>query len=142
MKTAESPQVTLAGIWHNQHNSQMHLEIDDTGKIAGYFLSGVNTVEEPSQTYPLTGFARGNVLAFCVDFGSHGCMTTWIGQLVDPQTKHFQAMWQMVAAVNEDKEKEWKSFWTGQDVFDSGPRTCDVTPQPSEASHPMYCSLV
>lgn len=142
MKTKEPIQTVLAGVWHNQHNSQMHLEIDESGKIAGYFISGVHTAGDPSESYPLTGFARGDVFAFCVDFANHGTMTTWVGQITDPEKRHFQAMWQMVADVNQDKQNSWKSVWTGQDTFDIGPRQSEVCLRPADASHPTYCSLI
>lgn len=142
MKTRAKIQTILSGIWHNQHNSQMHLEIDESGKIAGYFISGVNAAGDPSDTYPLIGFARGDVFAFCVDFSNHGSMTTWIGQIIDPEKKNFQAMWQMVVDVNQDKKASWKSTWTGQDTFELGPRPSEVCLRPSDASHPTYCSLV
>jgi hypothetical protein len=142
MKTKEPIQKVLSGVWHNQHNSQMHLEVDDGGKIAGYFITGVNTAGDPSDTYPLTGFARGDVFAFCVDFSNHGTMTSWVGQITDPEKRNFHAMWQMVADVNQDKKNSWKSIWTGQDTFELGPRASEVCLRPADASHPTYCSLI
>ncbi|MBA3859482.1 MAG: hypothetical protein C0507_21470 [Cyanobacteria bacterium PR.3.49] len=142
MKIKNPIERVLTGVWHNQHNSQMQLEIDEAGKIAGYFISGVNTAGDPSDTYPLVGFARGDVFAFCVDFSNHGTMTTWVGQIIDPEQRNFQAMWQMVADVNQDKKSAWKSIWTGQDTFESGPRKSEVCARPKDASHPTYCSLV
>lgn len=142
MKTKEPIQKVLAGVWHNQHNSQMHLEIDEAGKIAGSFISGVNAAGDSSDTYPLIGFARGDVFAFCVDFFNHGTMTTWVGQIIDPEKRTFQTMWQMVADVNQDKKSSWKSIWTGQDIFEIGPRESEVCLHPADASHPTYCSLI
>ena len=118
------------------------LEVDESAKIAGYFLNGVNSPDEHSETYPLTGFARKDVFAFCVDFSRHGCMTTWVGQILDADSKSFSAMWQMIADVNQEKELSWKSTWVGQDCFETGPRESEVCEQPSRASHPIYCSLV
>ncbi len=142
MKIKEPIQSVLAGIWHNQHNSQMQIEVDESGKITGYFITGVSTTGDKSDKYPLVGFARGDVFAFCVDFTIHSSMTTWVGQIIDPEKKHFQAMWQMVADVNQDKKRTWKSTWFGQDTFDAGPRETEVCPRPGEASHPLYCSII
>ncbi|HIA51527.1 MAG TPA: hypothetical protein EYN91_05490 [Candidatus Melainabacteria bacterium] len=131
---------TLAGVWHNQHNSQIHLEIDESGKIAGYFLNGINSPGGRSESYPLTGFARGDVFSFCVDFSKHGCMTTWVGQIVEE--RRFQAMWQMISDVHQNKDLCWKSTWIGQDTFEFGPRESEICDQPCSASYPLYCSLI
>lgn len=85
MKTQIRVQSTLVGVWHNQHNSEMHLEIDESGKIVGSFINGVSSREQESESFPLTGFARGDVFSFCVDFSKYGCMTTWVGQIVDEE---------------------------------------------------------
>lgn len=142
MKTKESVQKLLSGIWHNQHNSQMHLEIDESGKITGYFLSGTISSEEASNSYPLTGFTVGAVFSFCVAFSNHGTVTTWIGQVVDNEEETFDASWQMVVDAHQNKEHSWKSTWSGQDKFFRGPRELHICPSPDDASHPLYCSII
>lgn len=142
MKTKEQVQKLLSGVWHNQHNSQMHIEVDESGKIAGCFLSGVISQEDTATYYPLTGFALGDVFAFSVAFSNHGTITTWIGQVVDEEGASFEASWQMVVDANQDKEKSWKSKWSGQDRFVRGPRELETCPSPKDASHPLYCSII
>lgn len=142
MKTKEEVQKLLSGIWHNQHNSQMHIEVDESGKITGCFTSGVISREDSTTTYPLTGFAVGDVFSFSVAFSNHKTITTWIGQFVDNEENSFEASWQMVADAQQKKSQSWKSTWTGRDVFQKGERKSETCPGPKEASHPMYCSLV
>jgi hypothetical protein len=141
--TAErETQALLSGVWHNQHNSEMRLEIDETGKIAGAFMNGVDALGDCSETFPLTGFAKDDIFAFCVDFSKYGCMTTWIGQIVDSESKSFRAMWHMVADAHQDKRLDWKSIWTGQDEFSAGPRKSELSNQPGPKSHPMFCGII
>ncbi|HEY9784105.1 MAG TPA: avidin/streptavidin family protein [Candidatus Obscuribacterales bacterium] len=142
MKTKLPVKPLLKGVWHNQHNSEIQLEIDQTGKISGSFITGVMTQGHRSETFPLTGFAGGDVFAFCVDFSKHGCMTTWVGQIIDPASKRFHANWQMIADVYQKEDLEWKSTWVGQDVFDAGPRETEVSNHKAPASHPMYSSII
>jgi hypothetical protein len=142
MKTKVPARSVLAGIWHNQHNSQMHLEIDESGKIAGSFINGISATGGRSETFPVTGFAREDVFAFCVDFSKYGCMTTWVGQVLDPDTKRFQAMWQMIADVHRHEELAWKSIWIGQDVFEVGARETEISTATTPASHPLHCTII
>ena len=142
MTTLTSPTKILAGVWHNQHNSEMHLEIDETGKIVGSFVNGISKGGGRSETFPLTGFARTDVFSFCVDFSRYGCMTAWVGQIVDPANKRFVASWQMIVDANQNKELIWKSTWIGQDTFESGPRKCEVSNERSPASHPLFCGII
>jgi len=135
-------QTLLSGIWHNQHNSEMRLEVDETGKIVGVFENGIQALGERAEIFPLTGFARDDIFAFCVDFSKYGSMTTWIGQIVDSESKSFRAMWHMVADAHEDKRLDWKSIWTGQDEFIAGPRKSELSNHPGPQSHPMYCSII
>jgi hypothetical protein len=142
MKTDTSIQTTLAGFWHNQHNSELFVEIDENGKIAGYFKTGTSRSEDESELFALTGFAKGDVFAFCVDFSKYGCMTSWVGQIMEPGDKSFQAMWQMVADSHHDEELSWKSTWIGQDCFTFGPRGSYVSRSKGPRSHPRYCGIV
>ncbi len=142
MKTKEQAQKLLTGIWHNQHNSQMRIEVDETGKITGCFMSGVNSQEDADATYPITGFAVGDVFSFSVAFSNHGTITTWIGQFVEDGANSFEASWQMVADAQQKKAQSWKSTWTGHDKFERGERSSNNCPGPKEASHPFYCSIV
>lgn len=142
MKTKESVQQLLSGIWHNQHNSQMHIEIDESGKITGYFLSGTISSQDAPTSYPLTGFTVGDVFSFCVAFSNHGTITTWIGQVLNKEEEAFEASWQMVVDAHQNKDQSWKSTWSGQDRFVRGPRESENCPSPDDASHPLYCSII
>lgn len=141
-QTKTSIQTILSGVWHNQHNSEMHLEVDESGKIVGCFINGINRIDDRSESFPLSGFARGDVFSFVVDFSRYGCMTSWVGQIVDPGNKTFTASWQMITDAHRQKEWCWKSIFVGQDTFASGPRESAVSNQRAQASHPSYCSVI
>lgn len=143
MKTKQrAAQSVLTGVWHNQHNSEIHLEVDESGKVSGQFITGIRCPGDSCETFPLTGFANGDVFAFCVDFSQYGSMTTWVGQIVAPESKTFQAAWQMIVDVYQQKDMEWKSTWVGQDEFQAGGRKSEVSTVKRVASHPKYCSII
>jgi hypothetical protein len=143
MKVKTPIQAVLTGTWHNQHNSEMYLEVDDSGKIIGSFKTGVSVGNDRSESFPLTGFAKDDVFSFCVDFSIYGSMTTWVGQIVDPANNRFEAMWQMIADAHQDKKHTWKSTWIGHDVFETGAADAEFdNSQKKQASHPMYSGLI
>jgi hypothetical protein len=132
----------LTGVWHNQHNSELHLTVESSGRIVGCFINGVMVDGGRSESFPLTGFAKGDVFAFCADLSKYGCMTSWVGQIVDPASKRFHAMWQMVADAQQKSDLAWKSTWVGEDAFEAGPRQSEICKQELSELHPKYCALV
>lgn len=142
MKTEAPIQAVLSGTWHNQHNSEILMEVDGSGKITGYFKNSTTSAADQSEAFPLTGFASGDVFSFCVDFSKYGCMTAWVGQVLDPKDKSFEAMWQMVADAHHKPDLAWKSIWVGQDSFSSGPRGSYVCAGKGPRSHPLYKGII
>lgn len=138
----EPIQALLSGIWHNQHNSEMRLEVDESGKIAGCFTNGISSNNHQSESFALTGFAKDDIFVFCVDFSKYGCMTTWIGQIIEPERKEFRAMWQMIGDAHGRKDLDWHSIWIGQDEFTAGPRKSELSQSRTPTSHPMYNSII
>ncbi len=61
-------QTLLSGVWHNQHNSELRLEIDQSGKLSGLFMPGVEAQGSDLETFPVIGFAKDGIFSFCVDF--------------------------------------------------------------------------
>ena len=132
---------TLCGTWHNQHNSEIHLEIDKSGKVTGFFRTALTA--EGLQEFPLTGFAVDDVIGFCVRFQNHACVTCWSGHLAavpgDGATEALHTLWHMTVEVGKtEEEKLWKSTIAGSDTFVRGPRKSMVAGPKTPASHPLW----
>lgn len=113
----------LSGTWHNQHGSRMELRVADDGKLTGAFVSGVGLAREGEQ-FDLVGFARGELIAFVVDFSRYDSVTTWSGHYLEQDGRPvIQAMWQMTVAAPRKAlpGAVWKGIWTGADVFQREP---------------------
>lgn len=114
------------GTWHNQYGSEIQLEVDEGGRVHGLMTVGGPGGRGELQSFPLVGFARGDLIAFTVDFGRHGSLTSWVGHLVvEPgEAPRIESMWHMGVLVPhpERNEERWKSTWTGADEFRHGPR--------------------
>jgi hypothetical protein len=108
MSDLKSP--VLSGRWRNQLGSEMDLSIGPDGRISGRFRSAVGTVAATT-TYALAGFARGDLLAFCVGFDGHG-VAAWVGQHTERQGKErLVLLWQLAHDIPDDREASW--LWSG-----------------------------
>jgi hypothetical protein len=118
---------TWKGTWHNQHGSEIQITVDPDGRVHGTMAVSDGTAR--AQSFPLAGFARGDLIAFCVDFGRHGSVTSWTGHLVDPDgpEARIESLWHMATLVPhpQRRDERWKSVWTGADDFRRGPATSD-----------------
>jgi hypothetical protein len=107
----------VSGTWHNEQGSEMVIEATAEGRLAGRFHSavGFGTDEE----FALAGFATGNVVAFTVDFGKYGSLTSWVGHLVDGELR---TLWQMTLEMPHPKDPSglWHSIWSGANTFVRG----------------------
>lgn len=136
----------FAGVWHNQHNSEIELNIDDQGKVSGTFRKGKCKDEKENngvEEFPLTGFVSNDVITFCVRFETHSCVTAWVGQLA-PSLEYSDnnvlvTLWHMSVDVgNSAKDLLWKSIITGADNFVRGPRQSKTNTLKSSASYPFW----
>jgi hypothetical protein len=113
---------TLNGTWHNQHGSQLDLETGPDGRLHGRMTVGDGKAR--TEAFPLVGFVRGDLVAFTVDFGRHGSLTSWIGHVHDSdgQRPRLETLWHMATRVPhpEDPSQRWKSTWSGADEFTPG----------------------
>lgn len=126
----------LSGEWHNQHGSRMRLEIAPDGAVSGTFTSALGLSKD--QTFRLTGFAAGEVLAFVVDFGKYRTLTAWTGQCCTGGGEAIRAMWHMSVSPppGEAERVRWRGTWTGEDVFRREPATQAASPG-RMPSHPV-----
>lgn len=131
----------LTGLWHNQHGSEIDVNVHDDGRITGCFMVRL-TDNEVGEIYTLSGFAREDLVTFCADFSKHGSMTAWVGQFTGDETQSFETMWHMVVDTYGDKEKSWKAVLSGSDRFVRGARPKTLAPAYTPASHPLYSGLI
>ena len=132
----------FSGTWHNQHGSEIRIWVDPTGMISGKFNSGVGA--DTNDEFRLTGFARGNLIAFCVEFGKYDCITSWTGQLDQSEHKnHIEMMWYMTANSRAQENANWRSTFAGSDTFTAGtaPKHVKRTAV-KESSHPQFCGII
>jgi len=117
----------IAGVWHNEHRSQIDLSCSINGQITGAFLTKKNPGEV--KEYPLTGYVHGDLIAFCVNFAEQGAVTAWVGQIQsEAQSTTLRTLWHMSIEVEKYgtlDDRSWKSILSGADTFYKGPAIFD-----------------
>jgi len=110
----------LNGIWHNEHGSELRLDIDAAGRVAGRFRTGVGFGKDES--FDIVGRAESDLVSFTVSFGKAGAITAWVGHFMAAEAR-IEALWQMAVALPHRGRPEelWKGIWSGADVFLRGP---------------------
>jgi hypothetical protein len=63
------PAVDLSGIWVNELGSEMELTVQD-GRVRGKYRTAVGKAS-PTERFDLSGFASGDRIVFCVNFGAY-----------------------------------------------------------------------
>lgn len=119
---------SVAGIWYNQHSSVLTLAADSAGNLTGHLRShsGLAKTFEPCA---VTGFVRGELVAFVVDFGRFDSLTTWAGHLVSYNDEDsIRACWHMTVTLpmKDTGEETWRGIWTGEDEFRRTPPSARV----------------
>lgn len=109
------------GTWYNQYPSQMTLKVDPTtGNVSGVYQTEVGA-PNPGEKFSLVGFVSGDLLAFSVNFGKYGSLTSWAGQLTENKQgkEQIDTFWHLVKNVEDADEpkKMWAAVLTGADTF-------------------------
>lgn len=130
--------MAFAGLWHNQHNSEMELKIGAGGQVSGTFKTATCAHHNKVEEFPITGFVSQDVIAFCVNFTEHGCVTAWVGQMNEGSNECIQTLWHMALDVGSNKNQLWKSTVAGADMFMRGNRESIQSDLPTQASHPLF----
>jgi len=117
---APLPNVNFNGVWINQLNSKMTLNVTASGNVTGKYSTAVGapgTAEE----FDLVGFASGDLISFAVDFGKYGSLTSWCGQHTDLPGGGavIKTMWLLAKNVPDPQEPThlWGAVLTGSDNF-------------------------
>jgi hypothetical protein len=128
----------LAGTWHNQHGSELDLEIAPDGRISGTFRSATG-LAKGARECPITGFASDDLIAFTANFGAYDSLTAWTGHIVvEAGETRIETQWQMAVALPKRAAADelWKGVWTGSDLFRRGPSRLEKLPA-QMPSHPL-----
>lgn len=129
--------VDLAGIWHNEHGSELELVVDGTN-LRGRFRSGTGLVKGRFEA-EVVGFLSGNLVAFTANFGMQGSLTSWVGHVViQDGAPRIHANWNMCVELPRDAMTElWRGVWTGADTFEPGTAPAERRPSPTQPSYPV-----
>ncbi len=117
---APEPQTQLSGRWTNEYGSVAVLTVEGD-RIAGTYTSAVGAGESTAVTGPVTGFVRGDVVAFSVLWPAPmRSITSWVGQVVDaPAGPELRTLWQLIVDIPDAREATglWTTVHTGADTF-------------------------
>jgi hypothetical protein len=128
----------LAGTWHNQHGSELDLEISPEARISGKFRSATGLARGAGGC-EVTGYVAGDLLVFCANFGQFDSLTAWAGHVtVEGGEARLHMQWQLSVALppRGSAEQLWKGVWAGSDLFRRGPATIEKAPS-QMPSHPI-----
>lgn len=104
------PTPDLTGKWRNQHGSELDLVPQAGEKLSGVFRSGVGAVD-PGQAFQVEGFQSGDLVTFCISFGSYG-VAAWVGQhTVEAGLERLSTLWHLAENIVEEYEPTW--LWYG-----------------------------
>lgn len=111
--------VSVAGRWTNEYGSVAEIAIDGD-RLLGSYTSAVGG-NAGSVRGPITGFVRGDIVAFSVLWpGYLRSVTSWVGQVVEvggaPQ---LQTLWHLIVDIPDPDEARglWTTIHTGADTF-------------------------
>jgi hypothetical protein len=110
----------LSGRWKNQHGSEMQLRVGPGGRLTGTYHTAVGD-PSPKQEFELVGFARGDLVAFTVDFGRFGSLTAWAGQHTRSEgTERIHTLWHLAKNIPDADEPRalWAGVLAGADTFE------------------------
>jgi hypothetical protein len=133
----------FTGKWHNQHNSELDIKVDQQGRVTGIFKIEGTISNATSEEFPVCGFIANDVIGFCVAFEKHNCVTSWTGQIAKISEDQFKetvhTLWHMSVQVGKQAENSlWKSVLSGADVFERGPRSSERNTLRTTPSHPLW----
>lgn len=117
--TPRRPPSAIAGRWRNRLGSTMDLKVSDDHRVEGTFHTGVGA-PDLSSTFHLTGFAEGDAVSFCVDFGRLGSVASWSGHHIsDEHGERLVTLWHLAQRVREAHSEAdvWGALLAGADEF-------------------------
>lgn len=132
----------LTGKWHNQHNSEIEMKIDDQGYVFGTFSTYIKSSKKRA-SFPMSGYASNNLIAFSVGFPNYGSVTSWTGQLIKEPGESkasIHTLWHMALDLGDSAVGEpWRGTLSGADLFVKGEADLDnEIENMAPPSHPWW----
>ncbi len=110
---------TVAGRWTNEYGSVAEITVDGD-RVYGTYTSAVGD-QTGALSGPITGFARGDIVAFSVLWPtSVRSITSWVGQVVEVNgAPELKALWHLIVDIPDSAEARglWTTVHTGADTF-------------------------
>ena len=97
----------------------MELQVTDDHRVEGTFHTAVGHLD-PSTAFHVTGFAEGDALAFCVDFGRRGSVAAWAGYRIEGDDgDRLITQWHLTQPVRHPHSEAdvWGAVLAGGDEF-------------------------
>ena len=101
----------------------MDLTVDDGHRVHGTFHTAVGLLDQKA-AFPITGFAEGEAISFCVDFGHRGSVASWSGHHVtDSHGERLVTLWHLAQQVDDPHTDAdvWRAVLAGSDDFSRVP---------------------
>ena len=110
---------SVAGRWTNEYGSVAELSVDGE-RVFGTYTSAVGE-RIGSLSGPISGFVRGDIVAFSVLWPSYMCsITSWVGQVVEANgAPELRTLWHLIVDIPDPDEAGslWTTVHTGADTF-------------------------
>lgn len=109
----------LTGTWRNRLGSVMRIEVEPDHRIHGTFQTGVGGATSSTE-YAVAGFAEGDAVSFCVDFGRRGSVAAWVGHhLTDGVGERLVTLWHLAQPVDDPHADAdvWRAVMAGANDF-------------------------
>ena len=113
------PASAVSGRWRNRLGSTIDLTVEDDHHLHGTYHTGVG-VPDTATGFHVVGFAEGDAVAFCVDFGRRGSVASWSGHhLSDEHGERLVTLWHLAQPVRDPHTDAdvWRALMAGSDEF-------------------------
>lgn len=118
-ETPQAVEKVVSRRWTNEYGSVADISVDGD-RILGTYTSTVGG-GIGSLSGPISGFARGDIVAFEVLWPAHmRSITSWVGQVVDVNgTPELRTLWHLIVDIPDSEEATglWTTVHTGADTF-------------------------
>lgn len=112
--------VDFDGKWKNRLDSEMEITVNTNGDIIGKYRTGVGS-PSPTEEFDLKGFASGDLLVFCVNFGKYGSLASWAGQHTkdDNGNEVIYTLWHLAKDIKDEDEPDdlWEGILAGANEY-------------------------
>jgi Avidin family len=108
----------FAGDWWSTRCSRISL-VQSGDRLSGLYTRPDDSIGR--QSFELSGYVSGDLIAFVVKLGADGPIGTWAGQhTIEQEAERIVMRWHMTVDVPDEEENYdslLKSVWQGADTF-------------------------